>query len=1049
MVTALGTAVLRAQETGGTLTGTAKDPSGAVISGASVTITEKSTGRVTKATTGSDGAFYSRSLPPGAYSVRYDMSGFAPSEFQEIVLLLGKTLRVDATMQVATIQQAVTVVEESPQIDLSSTTIGHSVSADELDRLPKSRSFQGMLLTSPSVTSGVDQNGNIVSIEGGFQVNGASSGENQFNIDGISTNSVVNGRSRQNATLEFVQEVQVKTGGVEAEYGGAIGGVLSAVTKSGGNQFHGGAWYYLGGNKLSAGPIQRLLLDPTTERTAKFVQDDKYKDNRNEVGGEFGGPLLKDRMWFYTAMSPQWRRRTNNYLFNNGKEPDSINQKSLSQSAFSKLSYDPTSRIRTNFTFLWTPEMSTGRLPSYDGEANSVVATKTSNQINKQIGYFNPKSSFTGEINATLSNRAVLTVRGGRFWDDFKDTGIPDNAAVEYRIPTASLGALEANIPVAERGGTGFLNTPRLRRRAFEVSTRTQIQADLGVNANMMGNHDLKIGIGTMKNINKVEDSYPGGGYFFIFWNSTYTGTGSSYCTRADNRPNCRGTYGYYEYNELATRGTVGANVSNIYAQDRWRIHPRLTINYGVRFEKETIPSFKRFIKQNAIQFDYTDKIAPRLGFSYDYFGNGKLKLAASWGRFYDWVKYEVARGTFGAEVWNIYYRTLDSATPFSFSSNNVNVKNLPGNDIWNPGTSSLYRDRRIPAFDAIAPGIKPMSSDNMNAGFDYQLSNNTVFSAYYVHTGLRRTIEDLGALDAAGNEVYYYANPGEGVAKITPASGATTKAIPTPKPTRTYNAMELKFDRRFSNGWSLNASYVLSRLYGNYSGIAATEEVRPPTSGVSSPATGNSGGAIVRQAGNANRAYDIDELLFDSHGKLDVKGRLPTDRPHQFKAYAAKEMKWSERFGTSLVGAFWNIASGTPLSTYVNTTNQTEVFVEGRGSMGRSPVLSTTDLLYSHSFNISEGKKLSFEFNMTNLFNQKTARHRYPYLNRGGAGSVRASSAINLSRTDLYKGYDYKALIAATPDAATATGALDPRYGMDDIWSPGFSGRFGVKFTF
>jgi hypothetical protein len=421
--------VLRAQETGGTLTGTAKDSSGGIVVGANVTITEKSTGRVTKAVTGGDGTFFSRSLPPGAYSVRYDMTGFAPAEVAEVLLPLGKTLRVDVTMQVASIQQAVTVVEESPQIDLSSTTIGHSVSADEIGRLPKSRSFQGLLLTSPSVTSGLDQNGNIVSIEGGFQVNGASSGENQFNIDGISTNSVVNGRSRQNAALEFVQEVQVKTGGVEAEYGGAIGGVLSAVTKSGGNQFHGGAWYYLSGNKLGAGPIKRLLIDPATERTASYVQDSKFPDNRNEVGGEIGGPFMQDRMWFYFATSPQWRRRDREYNFSNGLEKDTFKQKQLTHNTFGKLSFDPTSRIRTNFTFLWTPEMSTGRLPAYDGIGNAVVSSLASNQINKQIGYFNPKSSMTGEINMTLTNRMVLTVRGGRFWDDFKDTGIPDIAA--------------------------------------------------------------------------------------------------------------------------------------------------------------------------------------------------------------------------------------------------------------------------------------------------------------------------------------------------------------------------------------------------------------------------------------------------------------------------------------------------------------------------------------------------------------------------------------------------------------------------------------------
>ena len=174
---------------------------------------------------------------------------------------------------------------------------------------------------------------------------------------------------------------------------------------------------------------------------------------------------------------------------------------------------------------------------------------------------------------------------------------------------------------------------------------------------------------------------------------------------------------------------------------------------------------------------------------------------------------------------------------------------------IWNPGTSTRFRNRRVYGFKNVDPDIQAMSSDALNGGFDYQINSNTVVSAYYVFNKLNRTIEDIGALDANGDETYYYGNPGEGSATRFPASGATRQEIPTPKAKRTYNAMELKFDRRFSGGWSLNASYVLSRLYGNYSGVAASEEVRPPTVGVSSPSVGDSGGAIVRQAGNVNRA--------------------------------------------------------------------------------------------------------------------------------------------------------------------------------------------------
>ena len=1037
------------QETGGTINGTLKDASGAVILGAKATITNLATGRAVTVNTGGDGMYMARNLEPGRYSVRFDMSGFTPVAMENVNLLLGQILKVDAALEVAPVSETITVIETVPLIDLSSTTIGHNVTAEEFDRLPKARSFQGIFLTSPSVSSGLDQYGNIVGIEGGFQVNGSSSAENQFNIDGISVTSLLNGKARQNAVFEFVQEVQVKTAGIEAEYGGAMGGVLSAVTKSGGNAFHGGLHYFLAGNGLSAGPIQRLLIE-RDEKTVRYVQDDKFGDNRHEFGGSLGGYFLKDKLWFFAGASPQWRRRSNNYLFGSGAERGTIQQKQFSQNLFGKLSYDPIQRIRTNFTWLYTPTVSTGRMPAYNYGVNEVTSSLAANEINKRVGFFQPQSSYTGSINFLLSDKMILSVKGGRFWDNFKDTGIPAIGAVEYRTSssllcppnTASCPLLDS-VSAAQRGDVGAGNSPRLRNSYFDVVARTFVQADFGVFGRLWGDHDLKLGIGTMKNVNKVDNSYPGGGYVFVWWGSTFA-TGP-FCGGAANQANrdagrCNGRYGYYELNDFGTRGTTGAKVSNLYVQDKWRIHPRLTLSLGVRFENETIPSFQRDVKDIAFQWGYGDKVAPRLGLAYDYFGNGKLKLSFSWGRFYDWVKYEVARGAFGGDVWRINYRTLDTPDVFS-----LNGTNKPGNDIWNPAVTDSFRDRRVPNFNTIALGIKPMSTDMVNVGADYQLSSNLVVSAHYVRNGLRRTIEDLGALDAKGDEVYYYANPGEGVAKITPPSGATRKAIPTPKALRTYDALELSFTRRFSNGWFGSASYVYSRLYGNYSGIAASEEVRPPTIGITSPAGQTQEGAMTRQGGNANRAWDIDELLFDSHGKLDVRGRLPTDRPHVLKLYGSKEFRW----GTEL-GAFFNVSSGTPLTKTVATVNQTDVFVDGRGSMGRSDILSQTDLMVAHSFNLSESKKVRVEFNMINLFNQKTSRHRYNFYNRGGGGIARSSSAINLANVDLFQGYDYNALIANTPDGRNPNlGALDPRYGKDDIWNPGFQGRFGIKFTF
>ena len=133
-----------------------------------------------------------------------------------------------------------------------------------------------------------------------------------------------------------------------------------------------------------------------------------------------------------------------------------------------------------------------------------------------------------------------------------------------------------------------------------------------------------------------------------------------------------------------------------------------------------------------------------------------------------------------------------------------------------------------------------------------------------------------------------------------------------------------------------------------------------------------------------------------------------------------------------------------------VNTVNQIPIKVEGRGSMGRSKFLTQTDFVVGHTVKFGEHKRLRFEFNALNVFNQKTSRHRFTSLNRGsGAGGGRQASAIDLSRTDLFKGFDYRAMLAQTVDSRTGPGAIDPLFGLDDIFSPGFTGRIGIKFTF
>jgi Carboxypeptidase regulatory-like domain/TonB-dependent Receptor Plug Domain len=1001
-----------AQERFSGLTGTVTDASGAVLPGATVAITNKETGKVFTAVTGADGVYRVLDLEPGRYSVKVELSGFATTEFPDVNLFLGKTITVDSSLKIGGVAEAISVTAESPLIDTRNTTIAHNVSAEEFERIPKGRTFQNIAMASPSVNTG--------EVEGGIQVNGASGSENSFTVDGVVTNSLIHGGSRQDAVFEYLQEVQVKTGGISAEYGGALGGVISAVTKSGGNSYRGEAHYYFTGAGTSAAPVERLVLNPADDITVNYFQDVKQPNNRHDIGGSLGGPILRDKLFFFGSWAPRYVRRNNDYIFAGG-ETGNIEQKQTINSAFGKVNYDPSNRLRTSFSVLWTPTTSEGTLPAYNDFApNTISSSKASNENQKTRGFEIPQVSYTGTLDFTLSNSSLLSVRGGMFDDNYRDTGVPLISSVSYQTSNITGAALSYPVPADLRGGVGFQNTSRVQLSLEDRTKRAFGQVDYIQAFNAGGNHNLKAGFGIQHTSNTVDNTYPGGGYVFIWWDNAFTSSATGLTDR--------GPYGYYEVNDFGTRGEASADILSLYVQDQWQMN-NLTLSLGLRTEREVIPSFRKDIKAEGFKFNFGDKLAPRIGASYDVRGDGRFKVYGNWGRYFDWTKYELSRGGFGGDIWRVQYRSLDTTDVFSLSGTN-----LPGRNLWTPEAGS-FRDRRVPNFDTVDPNIKPMSQDAMNAGFEYQLQGNQTVSVNYSHSTLRRTIEDLGVLEN-GDEVYKYVNPGEGIAATMVPSGLTTE-FATPKPKRQYDALEVSWQKRFSNNWFGSASYVYSRLYGNYAGLSNSDEISTPTTGRSSATAQQQAGSIARPGSSAHRAWDLDELVWDSHGNLDVLGRLATDRPHAVKLYGSYMLPTQTQ-----IGAFFYGASGTPVSTTVSSLNGIPLFVEGRGSWGRTPVLTQTDLLVSHDLKFGGSKRLRLEANVINVFNQKTARHIFDSLNR----PRRASSAVNLANTDLAAGYDYNALLAARPDGANSK---DPRYGMEDLFNPGLQARFSVRFLF
>jgi hypothetical protein len=1001
------------------LEGKVVDDTGAPLPGVSIEATSpKMVGKAT-AVTAADGSFRLFSMPSGTYEITFTLQGFKTLIRKDVYVQLSQTITMNVTLSQAALEEQVTVIGQSPLIDVKSTVKGQTMTKEVFMSLPRSRNFDGLLSTVPGVQN--------ESITGGLSVDGATGTENMWYMDGTDITGVHIGTRAQGAVMELVEEVKVTASGYSAEFGGSMGGVVNVITRSGGNAFHGDLMgYYEDNSILMQGKARDYLRqDPYTDTLFEYVNDDDIlwkgglnRDNykRSEAVFNLGGYIVKDLLWFFGSFNPQYSRTyaDRQFLSDVGNVTANLplapvynfyNKNFVVNGQF-KLTAAPFKGMRMSASFV-------NNFSKYRGAIPSIYGTGTKTYKYKTEGYDYPNLSGAFMFDYSASNNFLVSGRVGYAMQNTtnQQLGVPgttwyynySNTAYTTQLTEAGLATL-----IGPAGTTNGATWQETRRNKLE---KYSSNLDLTYYMSLGGEHAWKAGAQLIRD---QEDRFTGAPYprVNIYWGTGYYGL-------ASGEP-VMGTYGHYEIRSGFTSPygsvwKVHRNNIALYLQDSWTIGGRLTLNAGVRTESEYIPAFTSDTtlpgyQDKPIKFGFGDKLAPRLGLVYDVFGDSSLKVFGSFGIYYDVMKLYMAEGAFGGFKWKTDYYEL----------NNLDITQIAANGLLDDAASQAAGGRyvgtmnwRLPSWDTTDPTMKPVSQREISFGAEKKLSEDLSLSVRLVQKHLIRTIEDIGVLTPEG-EMYYNANPGFGWSlpisqggRFADATEAGNTYWPTPKAKREYYGMNLSLEKRFSHNWQGGINYTLSSVVGNYGGLSSTDE-----NGRNSP--------------NVERYFDLWFLAYDLQGK-ELSGALPQDRRHYIKAYGS----YAFPFGLT-IGVVGYGRSGFPLTTNLAANNVT-IYPNNRADLGTLPFTMWADLYVEYTLRISGKYSVALNFQVNNVTNTKTWQSKNTTVNRVG---------MNISDDEILLGTSNWE--ARLPDywPNEAFGMYTGRFGT---WTT----RFGARFSF
>jgi hypothetical protein len=1170
------TCSLLAQETTASLQGTVKDASGAVVPGATVRVDTASLpgGKTTKSD--GQGYYHFANLPPGSYVITVVAAGFDEEKQAGLQLTVGRSPTVDLALKVGSESTVVDVSSESPLIDVTTTSVQTNVTEQQLEDVPRGNSFQSVIEFAPaarneplmgggngngSCSPGSCQSGNAF----GYSVAGASDSENSYLIEGQETADVIGGYSHTNYPLDFAEEVQVKSSGVEAQYGGALGGTIDVITKKGTSHYHGAVFSDFSASALNAGPNAGLGYDPNSsptptawglaDATPRYYLNQKAHYSDVFPGITLGGPLLAhlhlpqswdDRVFFFVGFKPDLNRDevfvnyADSPYGNLGILPFSQNTNTYYGTA--RIDAKVTEKIRVFGSYLNEYQRQNGEtLPGVDslsGQLNTTINNQPSTYAHTQ-GFSAPNTTLNTGADITLTNSLVSTTRFGYFFENYHDFGYPLGGVIEQfeTNSVAGSGTTDAwggALPSSLMAGQYSLDTNGIPGGSLialttrNASKSIHLDQDIAWYKSFHGKHNFRFGYQLNRNSNNILQAFnepfvelsigqgvsyvPGGpqgqsvcgsgptktdpnGTGLIGINYTHTST------QPTPNENCEGQFGLATLYDYGTGGKAISYNHGIYGQDSWTIGQGLTIDAGVRFEKEYVPGEGLQgpgVPSKPINFGWGDKIAPRIGASYDVFKNGKLKLDGSYGAFVDQMKLNLAISSFGGQYWqNCTYAlgTSDlSSINVAFDSNGRYCSGASSSDQGNfsggnpPAGLTFIENLNNRAFpttcstcsfaqEGVAPGLKPYRQHETTLGAEYQLNPTMALSLNYDRRRLDHVIEDSAIFNPNVGETFVIVNPGfgsngtfEGFCNFLYGPGPNNTTNPgcvsssglyppnqTIPAARSYDGLEARLTKSMSNNWFALVSYTYSHLRGNYTGLTTSDQ----------------SDGIGRNAPNNSRAFDEPYFSYNSDGGSS-SGLLPTDRPNAFKAQTYYSLNYLKRLST-VVGLFETAYSGSPKTTYMDigygggfpvqifgrgqwadiTQDPTTGLVTvGNPHVERYPWFVQSDFSFAQGVKVTEGTNLRFQATFTNLLNEHAVISEYEqvdssyygnqfgapqgtYILNGVAFYAAAESPYNITNL----------LNASNSQPGPIT--VNSQYGKPIIWQQPRSLRLSIKYSF